>query len=139
MKNEKLIVSSAPPKGGWGVFLLLFLFACSRGQMTHKAVREAAEKYYTMLIKGDYKGFVKGYADAESMPDDFRSQLVDATAQFMTNDDMRSLRSVEALSDSLGADSTAFVKLQLQFSDSTTEQIELSMILQEDGWKMWTP
>jgi len=138
VKRDKLIVNSAPSKGGWVVFLLvLLLVACSRGLMTHEAAREAAEQYYTMLIKGDYKGFVNGYANAESLPEDYRSQLVDATAQFMAGDNMRSLCSVTALSDSLSEDSTAFVKLQLQFTDSTTEQIELPLVLKEDGWKMW--
>ena len=89
-----------------------------------------------MLIKGDYKGFVNGYANAESLPADFRSQLEDATAQFMANDDMRSLVNVSALSDSLGEDSTAYVMLQLQFSDSIFEEIQVPLILQEDGWKM---
>ena len=116
-------------------FFLLFA-ACSRGLMTHKAVREAVESYYSMLIKGDYKGFVNGYANAESLPADFRSQLEDATAQFMANDDMRSLVNVSALSDSLGEDSTAYVMLQLQFSDSIFEEIQVPLILQEDGWKM---
>jgi hypothetical protein len=118
------------------ISLLLLLAACSRGLMTHKAAREAAEQYYTMLIKGDYKGFVNGYAGAESMPADYRSQLADATAQFMADDNMRNLCSVMALSDSLSEDSTAFVLLQLQFTDSTTERIELPLILKEDGWKM---
>ncbi|MBR4516527.1 MAG: hypothetical protein IKO60_03940 [Bacteroidaceae bacterium] len=104
--------------------------------MTHEAVREAAEEFYSMLIKGDYKGFVEGYADAENMPEDFRSQLADATAQFMAKDDMRSLISVEATSDSIGEDSTAYVMLQLHFSDSTSEQVGLSLVLQEDVWKM---
>ena len=112
------------------------LWACTDGYYTHKAVREAAEEYYTMLIRGNYKGFVRGYADAGSMPEDFRSQLVDATAQFMAKDDMRSLCRVEATSDSLYEDSTAYVMLQLHFSDSTSEQIGLSLVLQEDGWKM---
>ena len=116
--------------------LSVVCLACSGGLYTHEAAREAAESYYSMLIKGDYKGFVNGYADAENLPADFRSQLVDATAQFMAKDDMRSLVNVSALSDSLGEDSTAFVMLQLQFSDSTLEQIELPLILQEDGWKM---
>ena len=89
-----------------------------------------------MLIKGNYKGFVNGYASAENMPEDFRSQLVDATAQFMTKDDMRRLKSVKAISDSLLEDSTAYVMLQLNFSDSTSEQIELPLILMEKGWKM---
>ena len=89
-----------------------------------------------MLIKGDYKGFVEGYADAENMPEDFRRQLVDATAQFAAKDDMRSLYRVEATSDSLSEDSTAYVMLQLHFNDSTSEQVGLSLILTETGWKM---
>ena len=89
-----------------------------------------------MLIRGDYKGFVQGYADAEDMPEDFRSQLEDATAQFMAKDDTRSLCRVEATGDSLYEDSTAYVMLLLHFSDSTREQIGLPLVLQEDGWKM---
>ena len=119
---------------GMGLLLLLFA-ACSKGYFTHEAAREAAVEYYSKLIRGDYMGFVNGYAGAEEMPEDFRSQLRDATAQFMA-DNMRSLCNVTALSDSLFADSTAIVMLQLQFSDSTTEEIELSLILQEEEWRM---
>ena len=116
--------------------LSVCLFACKKGLMTHEAAREAAEEFYSMLIEGDYKGFVEGYADAENMPEDFRRQLVDATAQFAAKDDMRSLYRVEATSDSLSEDSTAYVMLQLHFNDSTSEQVGLSLILTEDGWKM---
>ena len=114
-----------------------FLLACSDGLYTHEAAREAAEQYYTMLINGDYQGFVNGYAD--SLPDDYRSQFVDATAQFMADDNMQSLCSVTALGDTLNEDSTAIVMLQLQFTDSTTEQMELPLVLMEKGWKMRTP
>jgi len=116
--------------------LSVCLFACKKGLMTHEAAREAAEEFYSMLIEGNYKGFVEGYADAENMPEDFRSQLADATAQFMAKDDMRSLCRVEATSDSLFEDSTAYVMLQLHFNDSTSEQVGLSLILTETGWKM---
>ena len=116
--------------------LSVSLFACKKGLMTHEAAREAAEEFYSMLIEGNYKGFVEGYADAENMPEDFRSQLADATAQFMAKDDMRSLCRVEATSDSLSEDSTAYVMLQLHFNDSTSEQVGLSLILTEAGWKM---
>ena len=121
---------------GGGLLLLFFaLFSCKKGLMTHEAAREAAVEYYSKLIRGDYMGFVNGYAGSEEMPEDFRSQLRDATAQFMA-DNMRSFCNVTALSDSLFADSTAVVMLQLQFTDSTTEEIELSLILQEEEWRM---
>ncbi len=116
--------------------LSVSLFACKKGLMTHEAAREAAEEFYSMLIDGNYTGFVEGYADAENMPEDFRRQLADATAQFMAKDDMRSLCRVEATSDSLSEDSTAYVMLQLHFNDSTSEQVGLSLILTETGWKM---
>ena len=132
-KIQNLFLRSLPLKGVGGALLL---FASCSGLMSHKAVREAAESYYTMLIHGDYNGFVNGYADAENMPEAFRSQLVDATAQFMAKDDMRSLVNVSALSDSIGEDSTAYVKLQLHFSDSTFEQIEMFLVLQGEVWKM---
>ena len=138
IQNSK-VLRFLPLKGAWGVFLLRLFFACSRGQYSHEAARKAAEQYYTMLIKGNYKGFVEGYASSDNLPEDFRSQLVDATAQFMTRDDMRSLVSVKAISDSLLADSTAYVMLRLNFNDSTSEQIELPLVLLEEGWKMWTP
>ena len=130
---QKIKAVVLPSLGGVAGGLLL---ACSGGLYTHEAAREAAEEYYSMLIKGDYKGFVRGYAGSESLPEDFRSQLLDAMAQFMARNDMRSLMDVKAISDSLGEDSTAYVMLQLHFSDSTLEQIELPLILQEDGWKM---
>ncbi len=119
-----------------GGLLLVLLFACSGSHFTHKAARKSAEKYYTMLIKGNYKGFVNGYAGAEDWPEDYRSQLVDATAQFMTKHDMRQLKSVKAISDSLLEDSTAYVMLQLNFNDSTSEQIELPLVLMKEEWKM---
>ena len=118
------------------ISLLCLLAACSKGYFTREAAREAAVEYYQKLIRGDYKGFVDGYAYAEDLPEDFRSQLRDATAQFMQGDNMRSLCNVTALGDSLYADSTAVVMLGLHFSDSTVEQVELSLVLQEDGWRM---
>lgn len=110
--------------------------SCSRGQMTHKAAQKAAEKYYAMLINGNYKGFVDGYAKSETFPEDYRSQLEDATAQFMAKDEMQGLTSVKAISDSLGEDSTAYVMLELNFNDSISEQIELFLVLTKDGWRM---
>ena len=116
--------------------LFVVFFVCSCGQYTHKAARKAAEEFYTMLIEGNYQGFVDGYANAESLPEGYRSQLVDAVAQLMATERMRNLTGVVATKDSLLEDSAAYVMLQLNYCDSTSEQVELPLILMEDGWRM---
>ena len=141
-KTIKKIAATVLPSfggvgGGLGLSLFLFLLlSCSQDQYTHEAARKAAEDYYFMLINGSYADFVNGYANAESLPEDFRSQLEDAMAQFMERDEMRSLVSVSAISDTLLEDSTAYVMLRLEFNDRTSEQIELPMVLMKEGWKM---
>ena len=116
--------------------LSVVLLACSKGQLTHKAAQKAAVKYYSMLIKGNYKGFVNGYADSEDLPESYRSEMIDLMKQFMAEGEMPNLKKVTALSDSLCEDSTAYVMLQLQYGDSIFEQIEMPLILTEKGWKM---
>ena len=122
--------------------LCLLLFAicpwlmagCSR-LSSDEAAQQAAVDYYTMLIQGRYEEFVGGYAAADSLPADYRSQLVDAVAQTMAADPMQSLCGVTA-TDLSRTDSTACVLLQLQFADSTKEQILLPLVLMEEGWRM---
>ena len=118
------------------ILSILTLVACSHDLYTHEAVREAAEKHYARLMEGDYRGFVEDYACAEEWPEGYRSQLVDATAQFMAGNPMQHLVSVTATADSLREDSTACVILKLGFSDSTEEQIEQTLTLTKEGWKI---
>ena len=138
---KKIAASFLPSLGGVGGGLvlslfLLMLFACSNGHYTHKAAQKAAVKYYTMLIKGNYKGFVDGYAGSEDLPDSYRKEMGDLMKQFMADGEMPNLRKVTALSDSLGEDSTAYVMLQLQYGDSIFEQIEMPLVLTKKGWRM---
>ena len=109
---------------------------CSRGLMTHKAVQKAATDYYTLLIRGKYEKFVDGYADSESLPEDYKRELADMLKQFMAEGNMPSLRSVAAIGDSLLEDSTAYVMLQLNFGDSIQEQIQMPLILKKGKWRM---
>lgn len=146
--TKDFAIQISPRKGGsllsslcrgvrWGALVLFvcLLPACTRNLHSHEAAQEAAVGYYDMLIRGDYQGFVGGYAYADSLPEDYRSQLVDAVAQSMAEDPMQHMCGVKALSDEL-ADSTARVMLQITFADSTREQIQLPLVLQKDGWKM---
>ena len=110
--------------------------ACSRGLMTHEAAREAAVQYYTMLMEGDYEGYVDGMAFISERPESFRSQMIDVVKMTATESFLKDLQAVTVLSDSLGEDSTAYVRLELNFGDSIGEEIEQALILTEEGWKM---
>jgi len=96
-------------------------------------------QYYMMLMEGDYEGYVDGIAFISESPESFRSQMIDVVKMAATESYLKSLKTVTVLSDSLGEDSTAYVRLELNFGDSISEEIEQPLILTEDGWKMWTP
>ncbi|MBQ7526154.1 MAG: hypothetical protein IJT11_00305 [Bacteroidaceae bacterium] len=141
MKTKELI------RNGWSKrmkfsffhpFILSFfiLSSCSHGLMTHEAVQKAAEEYYAMLIRGDYEGYVDGFADSEALPEDYKKEMVILMRQFMEEGVMANLRSVTAIRDSIAEDSTAYAILQLHFNDSTREQIELPLVLKEGKWRM---
>jgi len=104
--------------------------------MTHEAAREAAVQYYTMLMEGDYEGYVDGMAFISERPESFRSQMIDVVKMTATESFLKDLQAVTVLSDSLGEDSTAYVRLELNFGDSIGEEIEQALILTEEGWKM---
>jgi len=116
--------------------LSVVCLACSRGLMTHEAAREAAVQYYTMLMEGDYEGYVDGMAFISERPESFRSQMIDVVKMTATESFLKDLQAVTVLSDSLGEDSTAYVRLELNFGDSIGEEIEQALILTEEGWKM---
>lgn len=144
MENREERMRRPAGKGGTtALFPLLLLLSlvilpcgCTRDLLTHDAAREAAEAYYTMLITKDYEGFVDGFAYADSMEQDYRSETVDLVRQFMGEGRMPGLCSAQAIADSLCPDSTAYVKLQLLYADSVSEEIELPLLLTNGGWKM---
>ena len=43
----------------------------------------AAKGYYQHLIEGDFDHFLEGRVMADSLPDDYRSQLIDGYSQFL--------------------------------------------------------
>ena len=117
------------------------LFSCSGEQkdaFTHESVQQAAQRYYTSYVKGDAQQFVDGMADSQSFSEDYRQQMQNVIAQAARDLAKKGgVVRVEALSDSLYAsDSTAYVFLDLVFTDSIHEQVGLPMIFQNSKWKM---
>ncbi len=115
------------------------LLACtSEAVDQHKLIRERAATCYSYLIKGDINAYLSSFAGADEMPPEFRSQMEDVFAQYLEElfqargGIARATVVGDTLLDSIRAD--AFV--EITFGDSTTETINLPMILCDGEWML---
>ena len=136
-------VTTPSPRGGHGVgvvllfLFLLLIFSCKQKD-DHTAVREAAEHYYACLIKGDVDRYMRGLADYDSLPEAYRDQLHDMFLQYLDREQQlrRGILSAEAVRDTLLDSLHAHVFLDIQFGDSTREEVSLPLVRTDKGWRM---
>lgn len=121
------------------ILLVVLLTACSSPSKEEMATL-AAKGYYEHLIKGETEQFLAGRVGADSLPESYRSQLLDAYRQFVAQQEQNHLgiqevRVVRAQTDSLADYTNVF--LTLCFGDSTNEEIVVPMVEQGEGrWRM---
>ena len=99
----------------------------------------AAKGYYQHLIDGDYDHFLEGRVMADSLPDDYRSQLIDGYAQFLAQQQkarggINEVRVSRAFTDS--TQQYTSVLLMLCYGDSTTEEVIVPMVEHNGRWMM---
>lgn len=117
---------------------LVGVWACSRVSGEEAALL-AAQGYYTHLAAGEYRQFLEGKVGSDSLPDDYREQLLTAYAQFAERQQrehggIREVRANAASTDSLQHYTNAF--LLLCYGDSTEEEIVVPMVEHEGRWRM---
>ena len=120
------------------VVLLLFLCACS-STTPEEMASLAAKGYYEHLIQGEYEHFLAGKAGADSLPKDYREQLVMGYKQFMAQQEkshhgIRDIRIVGAKADTLLQCMNVF--LVFCYGDSTNEQVAVPMVEHHGAWRM---
>ena len=124
----------------WPLILLMVLLAACSGPSKEEMASLAAKGYYEHLIKGETEQFLAGKAGSDSLPESYRSQLLDAYRQFVAQQEQNHLgiqevRVVRAQTDSLADYTNVF--LTLCFGDSTNEEVVVPMIEQGKGrWRM---
>ena len=137
-----------PIRPGWlgklaflaGLVSLVFLGAdCGNGPSKEELAGLAAKGYYQHLVAGEYEQFVEGRLMADSLPADYRSQLIEGYKQFVAQqlEARKGIQEVtvsRAYTDSL-ADYTN-VLLMLCYGDSTTEEVVVPMVEQNGRWRM---
>ena len=122
---------------------LLLLPGCESVSPEEKAMAEAkaaAQRYYDDLLAGHYEQFLDGWAGTDSLPVDYRSQLIAGYRQFMAQqaEAHRGIRSF-SVNDSAHIDSTLHVIqvfLMLHFEDSVDEEIVVPMVEHNGQWRM---
>lgn len=114
------------------------IVACSgRLSREQRRVRRAAENCYEYLQKGKYEKFVGQIAYADSMPEDYRAQMVDLIKEYAAMETARhgKLTEVTATGDTIIGEQ-AHVYLQITYADSTSEEIGVPMVKVGKKWKM---
>jgi hypothetical protein len=116
------------------------LSACNSYQMTpEEKAQEAAVAYYNSLLAGEYEAFLNGRATMDSIPDNYRERLLNIYKQFMLRqqEEHGGIAGIEATH--AATDSTLNVMqvfLNLNFNDSTKEEIVVPMVEKDGEWKM---
>lgn len=117
-----------------GVVLSVWM-ACSKKE-SHPA-GEAALMYYGYLINGQYAEYINSIAYSDSMTDEYKSQMVDLTAQYMAREKEQrgGLVNVRLVGDTI-ADNVASAFIEVVYGDSTREEISVPMVLCNGIWKL---
>ena len=122
------------------LFLCLSLcMACSSGPTPEELASLAAKGYYQHLVDSDYAHYLEGKVWADSLPDDYREQLIAAYKQFMAKQQkehrgINEVRIMNARTDTLLHETNVF--LVLCFGDSTNEEIVVPMVERNGSWRM---
>ena len=114
------------------------LFTACSSPTKEELASLAAKGYYQHLIEGDFDHFLEGREYADSLPADYRSQLIDGYAQFMAQQQARGgiheVRISRAFTDS--TQQYTSVLLMLCYGDSTSEEIVVPMVERDGRWMM---
>ena len=99
----------------------------------------AAKGYYKHLVNGEYEAFLEGKEGADSLPDDYREQLLTSYRQFMAQQNrdhhgILDIRVSNATTDTTLNYTNVF--LVLCFGDSVNEEIVVPMVERNGSWRM---
>jgi len=120
------------------LLVLLFCMACANPSPEELASM-AAKGYYTHLVQGEYEAFLEGKDGADSLPDDYREQLLTSYRQFMAQQNrdhhgILDIRISNATTDTTLSYTNVF--LVLCFGDSVNEEIVVPMVERNGSWRM---
>lgn len=117
------------------------LSACSWNKSPEEEAAKAALAYYHSLLEDSPEDFLQGRVGADSLPDQYRAQLLQTYRHFMAEMEEKhgGIREVSISANVGRRDSTlnlTYAFLMLEFGDSTQEEITVPMVEVDGEWKM---
>ena len=119
---------------------LLLLFSCAEernvlADFTSLGSREAAEHFYGLLAEGQAQAYVDNMQETASMDSSKYCQYVDLMEQFLQEEkELRGgILGAKAERDTM-VDTVSMVYLDVQFGDSTREEIVLPVVYTRGRW-----
>lgn len=122
----------------FSVALLMLHLSCSKPEPGEVAARTAV-LYYEHLLQGRYDDYIAGMYFKDSIPDGYRSQLVDNAKMFVAQQKKNRKGIVSAKTGQVVCDTarhTADVFLVLAYGDGTTELVLVPMMESNGVWLM---
>lgn len=120
------------------ILVVMALVACSEPNPS-EVVGQTAKLYYDYLIQGRYREFVDGMNFPDSIPEQYRSQLVDNAKMYVSlqKKEHRGIQRVECVQVKMGSvKHEANVFLSFTFGDGNVEQVLVPMIERNGIWYM---
>ena len=119
--------------------MLAFLAGSCSSPSKEELASLAAKGYYQHLVEGDFEHFLEGRLMADSLPADYRSQLIDGYSQFLDQQvqvrgGIKEVRVSRAFTDS--TQQYTSVLLMLCYGDSTSEEVIVPMVEHDGRWMM---
>ena len=122
-----------------GFIGLIGFVGCSSEPTAEERAAQAAKTYYDNLAAGRYEQFLEGRVGADTLPADYREQLLVSCKQFMAqqtkaHQGISDVRISNARTDTLTDYVSVF--LLLCYADSLQEEIVVPMVEHNGRWCM---
>lgn len=118
---------------------LMAMTACSSRPVETDVVGATAKQYYDYLIEGNYDAFVDGQYHSDSIPPQYREQLVANAKMFVAQQksEHHGLHEVKIKTTKINKKAhTAEAFLVFVYGDSTTEEVLVPMTEHDNLWYM---
>lgn len=119
------------------LFVAMVIVACTSSLDEGEVAARAAKEYYGYLLQGNIASFVDGHYRPDSIPDNYREQLITNTKMYVNQQNVehrgiKDIRIVDTKTDMQKHAANVF--LVLSFGDSTSEEIVVPMVESGGVW-----